>query len=96
MIMMMMIMTMMMISQVEGLTQGSRCEAVLRDYFGGVFSNELIADGDRSVPTAAGGGRGIMVMVVVVMMIMIMIMMMMVTMRDSKNRDVVVDDDYDG
>jgi len=38
---------MVMATQVEGLTQGSKCETALKDYFGGVFSNELLADGGR-------------------------------------------------
>lgn len=33
--------------QVEGLTQGTRWENVLRDSFGGVLSNELLADGGK-------------------------------------------------
>lgn len=33
--------------QVEGLTQGTRWENVLRDSFGGMMSNELLADGGK-------------------------------------------------
>lgn len=33
--------------QVEGVTQGTRWENVLRDSFGGVLSNELLADGGK-------------------------------------------------
>ena len=31
----------------EGATQGTRCESVLKDYFGGMFGHELIAEGGK-------------------------------------------------
>lgn len=37
----------MVLWQVETLTQGTRSENVLRDYFGGTLSHELLAEGSR-------------------------------------------------